>query len=68
MSKRTEKVDQIVEFVRNHPQSLASRTVLRRMVGTDYEIGEELFVDLEQNLGKENLNDYEVDCCYDLIK
>ncbi len=68
MVNREEKIEQIVQFVKDHPESLASRTVLRRFVGMDYEVNEEFYHGLEDILQASELNQAEIDSCYDLIK
>ncbi len=68
MVNREEKIEQIVQFVKDHPESLASRTVLRRFVGMDYEVNEEFYHGLEDILQVSELNQAEIDSCYDLIK
>ncbi|AZR73524.1 hypothetical protein BBF96_09080 [Anoxybacter fermentans] len=68
MVTREEKIRQIIEFVKEHPQSFASRTVIRRLIGTDYEFNDELFHKLEEIFSGSRFDEYELDCCYDLIK
>lgn len=68
MVDRNEKIKEIVKFIRNHPGSLASRTVIRRFVGADYEFSDAMYINLEEKMKVFDEDPLEIDHCYDLIK
>ena len=68
MVNREEKIRQIVHFVKEYPGSLASRTVMRRLIGGDYELNDSRYHNLEETLQHSDLKEMEIDSCYDLIK
>ncbi len=68
MVHQEEKIRQILDFVQAHPESLASRSVIRRFMSSDVEIGHELTDGLEIAIKSEKINSKEIDLCYDLIK
>lgn len=68
MVNREEKIRQIVHFVKEYPGSLASRTVMRRFLGGDYELNDGIYHNLEETLQDGDLEQGEIDSCYDLIK
>jgi len=63
-----EKIAEIIKFVIEHPESTASRAILRRYyLNTDkYETGNELGIELKEVLT--NKNQDEIDLCYYLVK
>ena len=63
-----DKINEIVEFVVSHPETVASKTIMRRNFVSKYyfETGEELGLQLKNILKK--LNDNEIDIYFDLIK
>lgn len=75
MADREEKLRQIVNFVQKHPESFATRTMMRRFLGanweitsSDYEISEELIHRFEGKLRNSQVDEDEIDACYDIIK
>lgn len=75
MADREDKLSQIIEFVRKHPESFATRTMMRRFLGanweitsSDYEISDELIHRFESKLRNPKVNEDEIDSCYDIIK
>lgn len=62
------KIEDIIEFVVKHPQSTASRTILRRynINNIDFESSNELAFEIKEILKKKNKD--EVEFCYYLIK
>lgn len=68
MPNQAEKMKQIMLFVKAHPESFASRTVIRRLYGTDYELNDEFMDHLENFIGDSEISRDEIDFCYDLIK
>lgn len=68
MVNREEKIRQIVHFVKEYPRSFASRTVMRRLLGGDYELNDSHYHSLEETLQDIELEEVEIDSCYDLIK
>ncbi len=68
MVHQEEKIRQIVDFVQAHPGSLATRTVIRRFLSIDYEIGDDMTERLEQVMKSSRVDTKEIDLCYDLVK
>ena len=68
MVSREEKIRQIVHFVKEYPGSLASRTVMRRLHGGDYELNDRHYHNLEETLQDSEFKEVEIDSCYDLIR
>ena len=68
MLNQEEKIKQIIQFVKAHPESFASRTVIRRLYGNDYELNEEFMDHFEGFMGDTEIMDDEIDFCYDLVK
>lgn len=75
MADREEKIQQIVEFVKKHPESFATRTMMRKFLGTnweitttDYEISDELIQRFSHKIRDSKIEEDEIDSCYDLIK
>lgn len=65
---QTDKIEEIVYFVKNHPESTVSRTILRRyyLNNFKFESSEELGFELKDIL-KEKARD-EIDFCFYLVK
>lgn len=65
---RDDKIKAIVKFVKDNPESTASRTILRRyyLNNNRYETSQELGIDLKDVLGKKKKD--EVDFCFYLVK
>ncbi len=63
-----EKIDEIIKFVVQHPDSTASRAIFRRyyLNSDKYETGNELGVELKQVL--KHKDEDEIDFCYYLVK
>lgn len=63
-----EKIEKIIKFVRAHPQSTASRTIIREHIldNEDYETSKELSIVLNRHLLKDS--EEEIDFYYYLIK
>ncbi len=62
------KINEIVEFVVSHPETIASRTIMSRnhVSGYFFETGEELAIQLKEVLQK--LNKEEIDKYFTLIR
>lgn len=65
---KNDKIDAIIDFVTSHPESTASRTIMRRyFLSNDmYESSKELGFELKDILQKEEKD--EIDFCYYLVK
>ncbi|MEC9488349.1 MAG: hypothetical protein UMV23_02555 [Halanaerobium sp.] len=67
-ASREEKVDYITRFISQNPHSLASRSICRRLFGSDgWEVGQELSGSLSDKLVKME-DEYTIDSFYDLVK
>lgn len=66
MTGKDTKIVEILKFVRAHPESFASRTVMRRFGGGDFEAGEEFLERLSNRMDVADAD--EIDLCYDMIK
>lgn len=66
IATKARKIDEILKFLKEHPESHASRTVMRRFGGGDFEVGEEFLARMENRM--EVADPVEVDLCYDIIK
>lgn len=66
MSKAA-KINDIVNFVTNHPQTVASRRICREIIGEALErFNEEFAVELESGLNR--VSEEQIDSFYTLIK
>lgn len=66
MTDKEHKIEEMMRFIRNHPDSFASRTVMRRFGGGDFEVGDDFFMRLQDRMGVADPT--EIDLCYDIIK
>ncbi len=66
--KNEKKIEEIIDFVLQNPESTASRAILRRhyLSSNVYETGNELGIELKEVLIHENMD--EIDFCYYLVK
>ena len=66
--KYKDKIKEIVEFVVSHPETVASRTIMRRNFVSKYyyETGEELGIQLKDVL--KQLNNEEIEVYFDLVR
>jgi hypothetical protein len=65
---KSDKIEAITEFITSHPESTASRTILKRYLidRERYETGAELGLGLRDVLHKKGTD--EIDFCYYLVK
>lgn len=67
-ASREEKIEYITRFVSQNPHSLASRSICRRLFGSDgWEVGGELAGSLMDKLQKLE-DEMTIDSFYDLVK
>jgi len=66
--KYNDKIEEIVEFVVSHPDTIASRIIMKRNYVSkyNYETGEELGIQLKDLMSQ--LNKEEIDIYFDLVK